>query len=265
MGAVLEMKKTLIVALIIALLCSPAYAVKQKRPHTYQKGTGVYQKRKKTYTRNTIPKTTDYKEYKKHQKRPEENNTQTEDFPVPNEYALPNSSAYATVSRAKPKVDIKVERKEVEYVLKDGIFSCSSEKATADGCTHYTSAWDVIVDCGKPSVTLTARETEVEIDLNKQYPKGSCLFDLTLKHELTHLSLNRKVLDTVLKNAAAGILTTFQSMQQRGYSCDEITRTVFEQVERCNAEYSRESDRQNALIDGTDHYKYQREQCFGKD
>ena len=259
------MKKTLIVALIAALLCSPAYAVKQKRPHTYQKGTGVYQKRKKTYTRNAIPKTTDYKEYKKHQKRPEENDAQTEDFPVPNEYALPNSSAYATVSRAKPKVDIKVERKEVEYVLKDGAFSCSSEKATADGCTHYTSAWDVIVDCGKPSVTLTAKEETVKIELNKRYPKGSCRFDLILKHELTHLSLSRKTQDVFLANAAAAVFVTFQSMQRQNSSCWAIEASVTEQVYEYYGKYLKDVETRHDLIDGGEHYKYQNEQCAGKD
>lgn len=259
------MKKTLIVALIIALLCSPAYAVKQKRSHTYQKGTGVYQKRKKTYTRNAIPKTTDYKEYKKHNKRPEENDAQTEDAPVPNEYALPNSSAYATVSRAQPKVNITVERKEVEYVLKDGKFSCSSEKATADGCTHYISAWDVSVDCSKPSVTLTAKEETVKIDLNKRHPKGSCPFDLVLKHELTHLSLSRKTQDVFLANAAAAVFVTFQSMQRQDNSCGAIEFSVTKQVYEYYNKYVRDITRRHDLIDGTDHYKYQYEQCAGKD
>lgn len=257
------MKKFPLILWAVVLLCFPAYAVRQERPHTYQKKTAVYQKRQKTYTRNTIPKTTDYKESEKNQTQ--KDGEKPAAFPVPNKYALPNSNAYATVSRNQPAVDVKVERKEVDYVLKDGAFSCDSEKATVDGCTRYKTKWSAVVDCAKPSVALTAKEVFVEIDLNKQHPKGSCLFDLTLKHELTHLSLNRKTLDTVLKTAASEILTAFQAMQRQGNSCEEIKRSVFEQVRKYAAVFSKEQDRQNNLIDGAEHYKYQSEQCAGKD
>ena len=178
---------------------------------------------------------------------------------------MPNSNAYATVSRNQPAVDVKVERKEVDYVLKDGAFSCDSEKATAGGCTRYKTKWSAAVDCAKPSVALTAKEVLVEIDLNKQHPKGSCLFDLTLKHELTHLSLNRKTLDTVLKTAASEILTAFQVMQRQGNSCEEIKRSVFELSRHYADVFIKEQEKQNNLIDGDGHYKYQNEQCAGKD
>ena len=263
MGAMFEMKKFPLILWAVVLLCFPAYAVRQERPHTYQKKTAVYQKRQKTYTRNTIPKTTDYKESEKNQTQKDGGKPAT--FPVPNKYALPNSNAYATVSRNQPAVDVKVERKEVDYVLKDGAFSCDSEKATADGCTRYKTKWSAAVDCAKPSVALTAKEVLVEIDLNKQHPKGSCLFDLTLKHELTHLSLNRKTLDTVLKTAASEILTAFQAMQRQGNSCKEIKRSVFELSRHYADVFIKEQEKQNNLIDGDGHYKYQNEQCAGKD
>lgn len=263
MGAMFEMKKFPLILWAVVLLCFPAYAVRQERPHTYQKKTAVYQKRQKTYTRNTIPKTTDYKESEKNQTQ--KDGEKPAAFPVPNKYALPNSNAYATVSRNQPAVDVKVERKEVDYVLKDGAFSCDSEKATAGGCTRYKTKWSAAVDCAKPSVALTAKEVLVEIDLNKQHPKGSCLFDLTLKHELTHLSLNRKTLDTVLKTAASEILTAFQVMQRQGNSCEEIKRSVFELSRHYADIFIKEQEKQNNLIDGDGHYKYQNEQCAGKD
>ena len=112
---------------------------------------------------------------------------------------------------------------------------------------------------------MTAKEVLVEIDLNKQHPKGSCLFDLTLKHELTHLSLNRKTLDTVLKTAASEILTAFQAMQRQGNSCEEIKRSVFELSRHYADVFIKEQEKQNNLIDGDGHYKYQNEQCAGKD
>ena len=257
------MKKFPLILWAVVLLCFPAYAVRQERPHTYQKKTAVYQKRQKTYTRNTIPKTTDYKESEKNQTQ--KDGEKPAAFPVPNKYALPNSNAYATVSRNQPAVDVKVERKEVDYVLKDGAFSCDSEKATAGGCTRYKTKWSAAVDCAKPSVALTAKEVLVEIDLNKQHPKGSCLFDLTLKHELTHLSLNRKTLDTVLKTAASEILAAFQAMQRQGNSCEEIKRSVFELSRHYADVFIKEQENQNNLIDGDGHYKYQNEQCAGKD
>lgn len=263
MGAMFEMKKFPLILWAVVLLCFPAYAVRQERPHTYQKKTAVYQKRQKTYTRNTIPKTTDYKESEKNQTQ--KDGEKPAAFPVPNKYALPNSNAYATVSRNQPAVDVKVERKEVDYVLKDGAFSCDSEKATAGGCTRYKTKWSAAVDCAKPSVALTAKEVLVEIDLNKQHLKGSCLFDLTLKHELTHLSLNRKTLDTVLKTAASEILTAFQAMQRQGNSCEEIKRSVFELSRHYADIFIKEQEKQNNLIDGDGHYKYQNEQCAGKD
>ncbi len=257
------MKKFPLILWAVVLLCFPAYAVRQERPHTYQKKTAVYQKRQKTYTRNTIPKTTDYKESEKNQTQ--KDGEKPAAFPVPNKYALPNSNAYATVSRNQPAVDVKVERKEVDYVLKDAAFSCDSEKATAGGCTRYKTKWSAAVDCAKPSVALTAKEVLVEIDLNKQHPKGSCLFDLTLKHELTHLSLNRKTLDTVLKTAASEILAAFQAMQRQGNSCEEIKRSVFELSRHYADIFIKEQEKQNNLIDGDGHYKYQNEQCAGKD
>lgn len=257
------MKKFPLILWAVVLLCFPAYAVRQERPHTYQKKTAVYQKRQKTYTRNTIPKTTDYKESEKNQTQ--KDGEKPAAFPVPNKYALPNVNAYATVSRNQPAVDVKVERKEVDYVLKDGAFSCDSEKATAGGCTRYKTKWSAAVDCAKPSVALTAKEVLVEIDLNKQHPKGSCLFDLTLKHELTHLSLNRKTLDTVLKTAASEILTAFQAMQRQGNSCEEIKRSVFELSRHYADIFIKEQEKQNNLIDDDGHYKYQNEQCAGKD
>lgn len=257
------MKKFPLILWAVVLLCFPAYAVRQERPHTYQKKTAVYQKRQKTYTRNTIPKTTDYQESEKNQTQKDGGKSAA--FPVPNKYALPNANAYATVSRNQPAVDVKVERKEVDYVLKDGAFSCDSEKATADGCTRYKTKWSASVDCAKPSVALTAKEVLVEIDLNKQHPKGSCLFDLTLKHELTHLSLNRKTLDTVLKTAASEILTAFQVMQRQGNSCEEIKRSVFELSRHYADIFIKEQEKQNNLIDGDGHYKYQNEQCAAKD
>ena len=263
MGAMFEMKKFPLILWAVVLLCFPAYAVRQERPHTYQKKTAVYQKRQKTYTRNTIPKTTDYKESEKNQTQ--KDGEKPAAFPVPNKYALPNSNAYATVSRNQLAVDVKVERKEVDYVLKDAAFSCDSEKATAGGCTRYKTKWSAAVDCAKPSVALTAKEVLVEIDLNKQHPKGSCLFDLTLKHELTHLSLNRKTLDTVLKTAASEILAAFQAMQRQGNSCEEIKRSVFELSRHYADIFIKEQEKQNNLIDGDGHYKYQNEQCAGKD
>ena len=257
------MKKFPLILWAVVLLCFPAYAVRQERPHTYQKKTAVYQKRQKTYTRNTIPKTTDYQESEKNQTQKDGGKPAA--FPVPNKYALPNANAYATVSRNQPAVDVKVERKEVDYVLKDGAFSCDSEKATADGCTRYKTKWIVEVDCDKPSVALTVKEVFVEIDLNKRHPKGSCRFDLTLKHELTHLSLNRKTLDTVLKTAASEILAAFQVMQRQGNSCEKIERSVFELSRHYADVFIKEQEKQNNLIDGDGHYKYQNEQCAGKD
>lgn len=275
------MKKVLLIVLIAVLLCSPAYAVKQKRPHTYQEKTGVYQKRKRTYTRNATPVTPEYTEEKKRreQNKPTEESDEkqkTEKTPREireqkkldkqrsyNPYALPNISAAATVSRRKPEIKIEFEHKEVEFVLKDGAFKCSSG-VDAAGCTHYNQYIQIEVDCSKPKITLKGIESEAFIELNKQYPKGSCRFDTVLKHELTHLALHRKTQKIVLDAAAQEAASVFETMQQKA-SCSEIETVIFALERKYDDIFWKEDRKQNALIDGKGHYDYQSEQCRGKD
>ena len=274
------MKKLLLLLAIFAALCSPAYAVKQKRPHTYQEKTGVYQKRKRTYTRNTPPVTPEYTEEKKRreQNKPAEvSETEQQSEKTPREireqkkldkqrsynpYALPNISAAATVNRRKPEIKIEVERKELEFVMKDGVFKCGDMDAA--GCTHYSQYIQIEIDCSKPKITLKGIELEAFIELNKQYPKGSCRFDTVLKHELTHLTLHRKAQKIVLDAAAQEAASVFEAMQQKA-SCSEIETVIFALERKYDDIFWKEDRKQNALIDGKGHYDYQWEQCHGKD
>ena len=276
------MKKLLLFLAIFTAFCSPAYAVKQKRPHTYQEKTGVYQKRKKTYTRNANPVTPEYTEEKKRrgQKKPAEESDEkqkTEKTPreireqkkrdkqrLYNPYALPNISAAATVGRGKPKIKIEVKRKEVEFYPKEkSQLTCGVDWAA--GCAHYQPDIKFIMDCQKPEVLLKVTEIVHAVEFDKAFPKGSCAFDKILKHELTHLSLYRKTLDKVLNAAANEVASVVEAMQRLGSSCSEIERTVYVLENKYENTFWKEADKQHDLIDGKEHYDYQWEQCRGKD
>ena len=100
---------------------------------------------------------------------------------------------------------------------------------------------------------------DVEVELSSTLQKGSCLFDVVLKHELTHLALHRRVLKRFVPEIAKAVLSVAEEFQA------PFTQAQFNRIARVLNSYvnqmMQEDDRQNALMDTTDAYVYQQKQC----
>lgn len=163
-------------------------------------------------------------------------------------------------SEEKPRIVLKTDDSFIEYTTASPPLSCGADAA---GCTvkRFSGGWTVhYLPSGrveKIELFLTLKNTVI---ISTEYPKGTCLFDKVLKHELTHVALGRGVLKKYAPETAKAVLAKLDSLPQ---PIDEAGYAELEtEVNRMISAMTAENNRQDALIDGGDNYKYQWKQAL---
>ena len=99
--------------------------------------------------------------------------------------------------REKPKVILNVDMGDIRYFYKkQQDIKCNTP--TAAGCTHSEMYGNFAVLSGSKGIVglvVNIGFKDFIVDVASEYPKGSCEFDLILKHELTHVALARAVVE----------------------------------------------------------------------
>lgn len=168
--------------------------------------------------------------------------------------------------RIKPEIVVKTDEGTPSYLYKNKKVPCSGAGHVL-GCTraqfYAEIAGSEITPAGAlKKLVLSVGLKDVNIELSSELKKGTCLFDVVLKHELTHLALHRQVLKRFAAEMAKAVLSEAERQQP------PLTRRKFDRLAKVMQSYlnrmTEEDDRQNALMDTGDAYLYQQSQCFNK-
>lgn len=170
-------------------------------------------------------------------------------------------------ARPKPELTVEIDEGRPVFIHSRKSFDCVNGINHGGGCTRvqfYVETGDVVraSDGGIAKMTLKTGLRNVEVELSSDLRKKSCLFNATLKHELTHLALHREVLRRFSPEIAKAALAAIEKMPP------PLTAA---QVGRINGVLKRQVDHmvaqdreQNALLDSDAAYSYQDSQCAGK-
>lgn len=173
----------------------------------------------------------------------------------------------AAFARQQPELTLEIDEGKPTFLHNRKSFDCANGVNHGGGCTrvHFyveTTGVKPAPDGGIGAVTLKVGLRNVEVELSNDLKKGSCLFNATLKHELTHLALHRNVLRKFAPEIAKAALATIEKMPP------PLTAA---QVKKLNGVLKRQVDHmiaqdreQNALMDSDAAYLYQDKQCAGK-
>lgn len=201
-------------------------AAQENRPISHNpNGTNTFQKRKRVYQKKTK---------KTQKKNPEYSKTPP-----------------------KAEVRVKIETPEPEYkIVSPAKMDCITPGAA--GCTVPRVGCDIRFEYTSENMVKAINLTislENEVRISSSYPKGSCFFDHILKHELTHVALNRKVLQTYAPEISKAALVTLDALPQPlnadGY------RDVYTSIYTLLGKMEEEQNKQNELLDGDENYTYQ--------
>lgn len=165
----------------------------------------------------------------------------------------------------KPVVSVKIDEGTPRYVYENKNFECSGAHGENLGCTRvhfYVGYGNVAV---APDGTLAGLELlvgleNVEVEISTELEKGSCQFNATLKHELTHLNLHRRVLKHHAPEIAKSVLAVLDKMRppvtlKRAMSA--VDKATSAGLKRMMADDSQK----NALMDTDKAYAYVSRQC----
>ncbi len=141
---------------------------------------------------------------------------------------------------------------DIKHQQKSGLLS----KMRKDGgCTISSQSYRVSIDCNKKVLKIELfHNFTVQISQWVKEQNDKILFDSTLKHELTHVALMKKVYQKYAQSAAAAGLAY---VEKNGCLNGALTAAY-----NVMAEANKEAERQNALIDGEENYSYQDEQVW---
>lgn len=177
--------------------------------------------------------------------------------------ALHPAGGYAAA--VKPVVSVKIDEGTPRYIYENKNFECSGAHGENLGCTrvHFYVGYDNVMVA--PDGTLAGLELlvglkNVEVEVSTELKKGSCLFNATLKHELTHLNLHRRVLKYHAPEIAKSVLAALDKMQppltlKRAMSA--VDRVTSAGLKRMMADDSQK----NALMDTDGAYIHVNRQC----
>ncbi|MBO4643608.1 MAG: hypothetical protein J5716_03250 [Alphaproteobacteria bacterium] len=164
--------------------------------------------------------------------------------------------------RIKPELSVEVDEGTPKFIHKRPQFPCSNGINHGGGCTRVE--FYAVIKGAKMTpegafekLQLKIGIKNIVVELSSELQKGTCLFDVVLKHELTHLALHRNVLKRFAPEIAKAVLSTAESFQTK-----QAERIISEVLKDYTRRMSEEDDRQNALMDTTDSYIYQQKQCF---
>ena len=186
---------------------------------------------------------------------------QKNERPYYHENNLPAAGAYIEVSRKRPKVS-------VEYQPEKNVFTVGGESVPCNGknalsCTSFGADFSVETDCDTSRLTLKVVENpKMTIRLSSLYPKGSCPFDLILKHELAHAEICRNALKSFIDDASKRLEAEFAAGQKGSAGCNDIIRNVLALTAGFAAEYAEKARAEGAALDdGEGAHKYGFEAC----
>ena len=154
-------------------------------------------------------------------------------------FALCGGKAFAA-----PSASVLVNLGNIKYVYKSPAVVCGS--SPAEGCTRTTLAIAHEVrmtsDGRLMGLKLTFSLAKIEVEISTAHPKGSCMFDAVLKHELTHVALARAVVRRYAKEVPKEILARYE---RRPFSYNDLSKVISVYQKKMNDE----RNRQDALLD----------------
>lgn len=165
----------------------------------------------------------------------------------------------------KPVVSVKIDEGTPRYVYKNKNFECSGAHGENLGCTRvhfYVGYGNIAV---APDGTLAGLELlvgleNVEVEISTELEKGSCQFNATLKHELTHLNLHRRVLKHHAPEIAKSVLAVLDKMRPPltlNRAMGAVDKATSAGLKRMMADDSQK----NALMDTDGAYIHVSRQC----
>lgn len=178
---------------------------------------------------------------------------------------ISRSSSLMIQQLAPPEVALKIEKGQVNYIIGNARVLCSMGDVA--GCAKIKLFMRQGVEFspifGLRKIVLDVGLAEINVIVSSDYPKGTCKFDLVLKHELTHVALARKVVERYAPEIAKAVLVKAESLPLPidGNGLKVLENTANEYFEKMRIEQKR----QDGLLDARGNNVYQWEQCKGKD
>ncbi len=164
----------------------------------------------------------------------------------------------------KPKVVLNINMGDVKYLYRRRE-DLECENDNVGGCAHIEMYYS-------PQLMQTGSDTvfQVEIgfkdfvvEVSSDYPKGSCKFNLVLKHELTHVAFARAALERYAHEMGAALLAEAERMRTpfSNHDFNRLVRVGYKHF----VEINKIQEEQHNLMDSKGNNAYQWEQCLGKD
>ena len=171
---------------------------------------------------------------------------------------------YSETPEVKPEMSVEIDEGTPKFIYQNRKVVCGL-KGHSDGCTRVKffaelKEADITPKGELKKIKLKIGFEYIEIELSSALQKGSCLFDATLKHELTHLALHRRILKRFAPEIAKAALSVAEEIEP------PLTQIKFNRITRVIEDYlnrmAREDDRQNALMDSDSAYLHLTSQCL---
>jgi len=158
---------------------------------------------------------------------------------------------------AEPKIVVSVDNGEIEYDLSQPQITCNGVDAA--GCTKaqiYMDAPRLSYDAGGNIVGVELRFglQNITVFILSTLRKGSCEFDLTLKHELTHVAVARKVVKRYAVEISKALLVLLDEGKAHPYQ-------VAQMIDRYRRQMIAEKNKQDVLMDAPGALVHQWRQC----
>ena len=162
----------------------------------------------------------------------------------------------------KIKVKVNYDEGKIRYRYRNKTL----EDPQAAGLTYSFPASSMTMQYSHDAgmlVTLNMGFEPFLVDISTKYSMNTCSFDMILKHELTHVALHRSVMERYVKVVAAAIKVRYLEEWEKGKKLSEVMKSLEETFNAAMERYKEDSEQQNKLLDGKDHYSYQWKQCNG--
>lgn len=159
----------------------------------------------------------------------------------------------------QPEISVSIDKGEIRYIHDRKEVFCGGIPAA--GCTKtklYMAApeFEFFPDGTLRKVYLDFSLRETDVTISSLYPRGSCEFDLVLKHELTHLALARAVLKRYAGEISKALLAKID--EQKTVDVMALRKIV----DRLFIQMVQEKNKQDALLDAPGAEVYQWSQCL---
>lgn len=162
----------------------------------------------------------------------------------------------------KPEIALKTDPGKIAYVHQNKTVICNGVPAA--GCTSSVIYMEPLrVDLTPrreiKKIYLTLGIENLTVEVSSEYPKGTCEFDLVLKHELTHVAVARGVLDRYAPEMAKALLVKAESLP---VPIDQVSyNRLLAEAQSFFSRMVREKERQDDLLDAPGSNVYQWSQC----